>query len=61
MIHSLAAPAGWTQVDLRSDLQLGPDTPATQARLARHLAETPAQAVLLLGDIFEVWVGDDAR
>lgn len=61
MIHSLAAPAGWTQVDLLSDLHLGPDTPATQARLARHLAETPAQAVLLLGDIFEVWVGDDAR
>lgn len=61
MIHALTAPASWEQVDLLSDLHLGPDTPATLERLARHLAETPAQAVLLLGDIFEVWVGDDAR
>lgn len=61
MIHTLTAPARWQQVDLLSDLHLGPDTPATLARLQRHLAETPAQAVLLLGDIFEVWVGDDAR
>ena len=61
MIHTLAAPAHWQQVDLLSDLHLGPETPGTRARLQRHLAETPAQAVLLLGDIFEVWVGDDAR
>ncbi|MFG6413713.1 UDP-2,3-diacylglucosamine diphosphatase [Roseateles sp. DC23W] len=48
-------------MDLLSDLHLGPDTPGTLARLEQHFAETPAQAVLLLGDIFEVWVGDDAR
>ncbi|MEO6280119.1 UDP-2,3-diacylglucosamine diphosphatase [Roseateles sp.] len=61
MIHTLTAPVQWRQVDLLSDLHLGPDTPGTLARLEQHLAETPAQAVLLLGDIFEVWVGDDAR
>ena len=61
MIHTLTAPVRWQQVDLLSDLHLGPDTPGTLARLERHLAETPADAVLLLGDIFEVWVGDDAR
>ncbi|HEY9109986.1 MAG TPA: UDP-2,3-diacylglucosamine diphosphatase [Roseateles sp.] len=61
MIHTLTAPAQWRQVDLLSDLHLGPDTPGTLARLERHLARTPADAVLLLGDIFEVWVGDDAR
>lgn len=61
MIPVLAAPAHWVHIDLLSDLHLGPGTPATLARMARHLAETPAQAVLLLGDIFEVWVGDDAR
>lgn len=61
MIPTLAAPADWVHIDLLSDLHLGPGTPATLARLGRHLAETPAQAVLLLGDIFEVWVGDDAR
>ncbi len=61
VISTLTAPPVWQQIDLLSDLHLGPDTPATLARLARHLAETPAQAVFLLGDIFEVWVGDDAR
>lgn len=61
MIPTLTAPAQWQQVDLLSDLHLGPDTPGTLARLEQHLADTPAQAVLLLGDIFEVWVGDDAR
>ncbi|MCY4747263.1 UDP-2,3-diacylglucosamine diphosphatase [Pelomonas sp. UHG3] len=55
------APAQWQQVDLLSDLHLGPDTPGTLARLEAHLARTTADAVLLLGDIFEVWVGDDAR
>jgi UDP-2,3-diacylglucosamine hydrolase len=25
-----------------------------------YLAHTPADAVFLLGDLFEVWVGDDA-
>jgi UDP-2,3-diacylglucosamine hydrolase len=61
LIHTLTAPAQWRQVDLLSDLHLGPDTPRTLARLEQHLVGTPAQAVLLLGDIFEVWVGDDAR
>lgn len=57
----LQAPPGWTQIDFLSDLHLAPDMPATLAALGRHLRDTPAQAVLLLGDIFEVWVGDDAR
>jgi len=61
LIQELQAPAHWQQIDLLSDLHLAPDLPATQARLAHHLATTPAQAVLLLGDIFEAWVGDDAR
>jgi UDP-2,3-diacylglucosamine hydrolase len=61
LIHTLTAPAQWQQVDLLSDLHLGPDTPGTLARLEAHLARTTADAVLLLGDIFEVWVGDDAR
>jgi UDP-2,3-diacylglucosamine hydrolase len=61
LISTLAAPAHWAQIDLLSDLHLGPGTSGTLARLGQHLAETPAQAVLLLGDIFEVWVGDDAR
>nr|WP_316638881.1 UDP-2,3-diacylglucosamine diphosphatase [uncultured Roseateles sp.] len=61
LFDELPAAPGWTQIDFLSDLHLAPDTPATLAALERHLRVTPAQAVFLLGDIFEVWVGDDAR
>ena len=57
----LVAPPQWRRIDFISDLHLSPDTPATLAALESHLAETAADAVILLGDIFEVWVGDDAR
>ena len=49
------------QIDFLSDLHLAPQTPATLAALQHHLLNTPAQAVFLLGDIFEVWIGDDTR
>ena len=57
----LSAPADWQRIDFLSDLHLSADTPATLAALQAHLDETRADAVFLLGDIFEVWVGDDAR
>jgi UDP-2,3-diacylglucosamine hydrolase len=57
----LSAPAGWQRIDFLSDLHLSADTPATLAALQAHLDETRADAVFLLGDIFEAWVGDDAR
>ena len=57
----LTAPADWRRIDFLSDLHLSPDTPGTLAALVQHLAETAADAVFLLGDIFEVWIGDDAR
>lgn len=53
------APAHWRCVDLISDLHLGPATPATAAALERYLTHTRADAIFLLGDIFEVWIGDD--
>lgn len=58
---ALSAPADWQRIDFLSDLHLSADTPATVAALQAHLDETRADAVFLLGDIFEVWVGDDAR
>ena len=57
----LCAPPAWTQIDFLSDLHLSQDTPATFEAFAAHLRHTRAQAVFLLGDIFEAWVGDDAR
>ncbi|MDY0746778.1 UDP-2,3-diacylglucosamine diphosphatase [Paucibacter sp. R3-3] len=60
-IAELTLPADWRRIDFLSDLHLSADTPATFAALASHLEETAAEAVFLLGDIFEVWVGDDGR
>ncbi|RKJ99550.1 UDP-2,3-diacylglucosamine diphosphatase [Alicycliphilus denitrificans] len=59
-IAELAAPAAWRTVDFVSDLHLEGSHPATVQAFARYLAATPADAVFLLGDLFEVWVGDDA-
>ena len=44
-----------------SDVHLASDTPAITARFLRFLesARREAQAVYLLGDIFESWVGDE--
>ena len=57
----MTAPPHWRASDFLSDLHLSPATPRTFEALARHLARTPADAVFLLGDVFEAWVGDDAR
>lgn len=57
----LQAPADWQAIDFISDLHLSADTPATFDALAAYLKSTSANAVFILGDLFEVWVGDDAR
>jgi UDP-2,3-diacylglucosamine hydrolase len=48
-------------VDFISDIHLSEAMPATAAAWEAYMAGTKADAVFLLGDIFEVWVGDDAR
>jgi len=59
-MDELAAPAAWRTVDFISDLHLEPAQPSTVQTLRQYLHSTPADAVFLLGDLFEVWVGDDA-
>ena len=51
----------WQRIDLLSDVHLHADQPRTFDAWRAHLLGTPADAVLMLGDLFEVWVGDDAR
>lgn len=51
----------WRAIDFISDLHLSAATPRTFEAWARYLRETPADAVFILGDLFEVWIGDDAR
>ncbi len=55
------AEPGWRCIDFISDLHLGADTPRTFDAWARYLRDTVADAVFILGDLFEVWVGDDVR
>jgi len=56
----LIAPAHWRTVEFISDLHLDPNEPATVQAWRDYLATSTADAIFLLGDIFEVWVGDDA-
>jgi len=58
--YELPAPKAWRAIDFISDLHLSPALPRTVEVWARHLRETSADAVFMLGDLFEVWVGDDA-
>lgn len=56
---TFAAPAHWRAIDFISDLHLAANTPAGFAAWANHLRHAQADAVFILGDLFELWVGDD--
>ncbi|MFN7856567.1 MAG: UDP-2,3-diacylglucosamine diphosphatase [Acidovorax sp.] len=58
--EELAAPSHWRTVDFISDLHLQASETATLAAFTRYLRATEADALFILGDLFEVWVGDDA-
>jgi len=61
MVAEFHAPEHWRAIDFISDLHLSAATPRTFDAWAAHLLATPADAVFMLGDVFELWVGDDAR
>ena len=60
-MRHVRAPAHWRSVALVSDLHLGPQAPRTSAAFLRWLEclGGRADALLILGDLFEAWVGDD--
>lgn len=55
----LQAPAHWRVVDFISDLHLQASEPETVQAWRDYVTQTRADAVFMLGDLFEVWVGDD--
>jgi UDP-2,3-diacylglucosamine hydrolase len=59
--NELIAPPAWRCIDFISDLHLAEDTPRTFAAWRDYLLGTRADAVFILGDLFEAWVGDDMR
>jgi UDP-2,3-diacylglucosamine hydrolase len=56
----LHASQSWVTVDFISDLHLSESEPATFDAWQRYMSSTHADAVFILGDLFEVWVGDDS-
>jgi len=58
--EELVAPAGWHTLDFISDLHLQAPERATFAVWRDYMQRTQASALFILGDLFEVWVGDDA-
>jgi UDP-2,3-diacylglucosamine hydrolase len=57
--HELHAPPQWRSVDFISDLHLHESEPANFVAWRRYLETSTADAIFILGDLFEVWVGDD--
>lgn len=55
----LKAPPGWRTVDVISDLHLQAAEPATFEAWRAYMGACGADALVVLGDLFEVWVGDD--
>ena len=60
LAQELQAPPHWRTLDFISDLHLQASEPATLAAWQQYLQGTLAVALFILGDLFEVWVGDDA-
>jgi len=57
----MIAPSDWRMVDFLSDVHLDASEVATFNAWANHLNTTPANALFILGDLFEVWIGDDTQ
>ncbi|QDL56736.1 UDP-2,3-diacylglucosamine diphosphatase [Rhodoferax aquaticus] len=53
------APDHWRCVEFISDLHLHASEPKTFRAWEHYLNTTQADAIFILGDLFEVWVGDD--
>lgn len=55
----VSAEPHWRIIDFISDLHLEVSDLATFAAWQHYMADTQADALFILGDLFEVWVGDD--
>jgi UDP-2,3-diacylglucosamine hydrolase len=58
--EELQAPGAWRTIEFISDLHLHASQPETFEAWRRYMRQTAADAVFVLGDLFDVWVGDDA-
>jgi UDP-2,3-diacylglucosamine hydrolase len=59
-VHQVAVHPAWQHADFISDIHLHPDAQGTAQAFIQYCQTTTAAAVFILGDLFEVWIGDDA-
>ena len=59
-IAELIAPAEWRAIDILSDVHLQPTEMETFEAWRAAVTGSDADALFILGDLFEAWVGDDA-
>lgn len=59
-IDEIHVPPAWRCMDFISDLHLQASDTENLSALTNYLAHTQADAIFILGDLFELWVGDDA-
>lgn len=57
----IVAPPEWRRIEFISDLHLAEETPRAFEVWRDYLLGTRADAVFILGDLFEAWIGDDSR
>jgi UDP-2,3-diacylglucosamine hydrolase len=55
----IVAKPEWQVIDFVSDLHLQASQPANFVAWQSYLSHSTADALFILGDLFEVWVGDD--
>jgi UDP-2,3-diacylglucosamine hydrolase len=60
-LHRFDAPPHWEAIEVVSDVHLQADTPRTFNAWREQMLGGDADAVFILGDLFEAWVGDDSR
>jgi len=60
-LHPFEAPSDWRTIEFLSDVHLQADAPRTFEAWRTQLLHSQSDAIFMLGDLFEVWVGDDAR
>jgi len=59
LVAQLQAPPDWRCIDFISDLHLQAGDESTFEAWRHFMQRTPADTLFILGDLFEVWVGDD--
>ena len=59
LLDVVQAPGHWRTVDFISDLHLQASEPATFEAWQTYMQHASCDALFILGDLFEVWVGDD--